>query len=84
MVPYLNTTSGPIKIQPFSPFAPSAAYDPAVNGGAFYGDGSGDYASIAASSDFDVLSNGTFTIDFGSIESMRLVLMQTTLAYLMV
>tara|TARA_R100001129_G_scaffold182023_2_gene162035 strand:+ start:83 stop:2119 length:2037 start_codon:yes stop_codon:yes gene_type:complete len=64
VVPYLNTTSGPIKIQPFSPFAPSAAYDPAVNGGAFYGDGSGDYASIAASSDFDVLSNGTFTIDF--------------------
>ena len=52
------------KIQPFSPFAPSAAYDPAVNGGSFYGDGSGDYASIAASSDFDVLSNGTFTIDF--------------------
>ena len=52
------------KVKPFSPFKPSAAYDSAVNGGSFYGDGSGDYASIAASSDFDVLSNGTFTIDF--------------------
>ena len=35
VVPYLNTTSGPIKIQPFSPFAPSYAYDPAVHGGIF-------------------------------------------------
>ena len=64
VVPYLNTTSGPIKIQPFSPFAPSAAYDPAVNGGSGYFSATADYASIAASSDFDVLSNGTFTIDF--------------------
>jgi len=52
------------KVKPFSPFAPSAEYDSAVNGGSFYGDGSGDYASIAADSAFDVLSNGTFTIDF--------------------
>ena len=52
------------KIQPFSPFAPSAAYDPAVNGGSGYFSATADYASIAASSDFDVLSNGTFTIDF--------------------
>ena len=52
------------KIQPLSPFAPSAAYDPAVNGGSGYFSATADYASIAASSDFDVLSNGTFTIDF--------------------
>ena len=54
----------PPKIKPFSPFAPSAAYDPAVNGGSGYFSATADYASIAASSDFDVLSNGTFTIDF--------------------
>ena len=52
-------------IQPFSPFSPSSSYSAANRGGSFYGYGiSGDYASIAASSDFDVLSNGTFTIDF--------------------
>ena len=56
--------SGTPKIKPFSPFAPSAAYDPAVNGGSGYFSATADYASIAASSDFDVLSNGTFTIDF--------------------
>ena len=58
------TPSGTPEIQPFSPFAPSAAYDPAVNGGSGYFSATADYASIAASSDFDVLSNGTFTIDF--------------------
>ena len=51
-------------IVPFSPFAPSAAYDSAVNGGSMSSDGTGDGVGIAASSDFDVLSNGTFTIDF--------------------
>ena len=51
-------------IVPFSPFAPSYAYDPAVNGGSMSSDGTGDGAGIAASSDFDVLDNGTFTIDF--------------------
>jgi len=62
-----NTTTlyGSPKIKPFSPFAPSYSYSAATNGGSFHGYGiSGDYASIAASSDFDVLSNGTFTIDF--------------------
>jgi len=58
------TTGNLPRIQPFSPFAPSAAYDPAVNGGSGYFSATADYASIAASSDFDVLSNGTFTIDF--------------------
>ena len=58
------TVGGNPRIQPFSPFAPSAAYDPAVNGGSGYFSATADYASIAASSDFDVLSNGTFTIDF--------------------
>ncbi len=59
----ITTNSSP-RIRPFSPFAPSYSYSAATNGGSFYGDGSGDYASIAASSDFDVLSDGTFTIDF--------------------
>ncbi len=57
-------TNNGIGVTPFSPFAPSAAYDAAVNGGSGYFSATADYASIAASSDFDVLSNGTFTIDF--------------------
>ena len=61
---YTVTTGSAPKVQPLSPFAPSAAYDPAVNGGSGYFSATADYASIAASSDFDVLSNGTFTIDF--------------------
>lgn len=62
VVPYLNTTSGPIKIQPFSPFAPSAAYDAAVNGGSgHFDDATGDTLSISDSS----LAIGTsdFTIE---------------------
>ena len=53
-----------IKIQPFSPFAPSYAYDAAVNGGSMFSDGTGDGAGIAANTALDVLDNGTFTIDF--------------------
>jgi hypothetical protein len=36
------TVNGNTSVQPFSPFAPSAAYDPSVNGGSGYFDGSGD------------------------------------------
>ena len=51
------------KIQPFSPFAPSAEYDSAVNGGSGYFDGTTDYLRLPSSSDFDF--SGSFTIDFG-------------------
>ena len=63
VVPYLNTTSGPIKIQPFSPFAPSSAYDAATKGGSGYFDGSGDYLDVG-SSNATQLGSGNFTVDF--------------------
>jgi len=53
-----------IKIQPFSPFAPSYAYNAAVNGGSMSSDGTGDGIGISANTALDVLDNGTFTIDF--------------------
>ena len=59
-----NTVSigaGTPKIQPFSPFAPSAEYDSAVNGGSGYFDGSTDYLGLPSSSDFDF--SGSFTIE---------------------
>jgi hypothetical protein len=37
------TPSGTPSVQPFSPFAPTAAYSTSVNGGSGYFDGSGDY-----------------------------------------
>ena len=50
------------KIQPFSPFAPSAAYDAAVNGGAGYFDGDNDYLTVPDSTDFD-FGSGEFTVE---------------------
>jgi hypothetical protein len=41
--PKTITVAGSPRVTPFSPFAPSAAYDPAVNGGSGYFDGTGDY-----------------------------------------
>jgi hypothetical protein len=43
------TVNGNTSVQPFSPFAPSAAYSPSVNGGSGYFDGSGDYLSAPPS-----------------------------------
>jgi hypothetical protein len=43
------TKSGDARIVPFSPFRPSAVYDPAVHGGSAYFDGSGDYLSFNSS-----------------------------------
>ena len=37
------TRNGDVRVTPFSPFAPTAAYDASVNGGSGYFDGSGDY-----------------------------------------
>lgn len=59
-----NTVSigaGTPKIKPFSPFAPSAEYDSAVNGGSGYFDGTTDYLRLPSSSDFDF--SGSFTIE---------------------
>lgn len=55
------TPSSEPKIQPFSPFSPSAEYDSAVNGGSGYFDGSGDYLGLPSSNDFDF--SGSFTIE---------------------
>ena len=55
------TTGSTPEIQPFSPFAPSAAYDSAVNGGSGYFDGGSDYLRLPTSSDFDF--SGSFTIE---------------------
>jgi hypothetical protein len=57
------TRNGDVRVTPFSPFAPSAAYDPAVNGGSMYSDGSGDNLSIAYDTALDV-TQGDFTFEF--------------------
>ena len=54
--------TGP-SVQPFSPFAPSAAYSTSVNGGSGYFDGSGDYLEVAASASLD-LGTSSFTYEF--------------------
>jgi hypothetical protein len=41
------TANGDVRVTPFSPFAPTAAYSPSVNGGGGYFDGTGDYLTIA-------------------------------------
>ena len=56
------TPSGAISIQPFSPFAPTAAYSASANSGSGYFDGSGDFLSIANNTALD-LSSGNFTIE---------------------
>ena len=55
------TATGAIQVTPSSPFAPTEVYNPAVNGASAYFDGSGDYLTVATSSDFD-LGTGDFTI----------------------
>jgi hypothetical protein len=45
---YTVSPSGTPKVTSFSPFAPTAAYDPAVNGGSGYFDGSGDYLDLTS------------------------------------
>ena len=49
-------------VQPFSPFAPSAAYDPSVNGGSGYFDGSGDNLTAPDNAAYD-FGSGAFTIE---------------------
>jgi hypothetical protein len=50
-----------VRVTLFSPFAPSAAYDPAVNGGSGYFDGSGDFLSFTGTN-FNVGTNA-FTLE---------------------
>jgi hypothetical protein len=56
------TVVGDVKVAPFSPFAPSAAYSPSVNGGSGYFDGTGDYLTAAAGSSW-ALETGAFTVE---------------------
>ena len=49
------TRNGDVRVTAFSPFAPTAAYDAATNGGSGYFDGTGDYLSFSefsSSTDF--------------------------------
>jgi hypothetical protein len=49
------TVNGTIKATPFSPFAPTAAYDASVNGGSVYGNASTAYLSFTdTSNDLDL------------------------------
>jgi hypothetical protein len=56
------TVVGDVKVTPFSPFLPSAAYDPSVNGGSGYFDGSGDYLTVPDNPAWELGSNN-FTIE---------------------
>jgi hypothetical protein len=56
------TLVGTNSIQPFSPFAPSAAYSASVNGGSGYFDGTGDYLTAADSASW-AFGAGNFTIE---------------------
>jgi len=56
------TRNGDVKVTPFSPFPITTAYDPAVNGGAGYFDGSGDYLTVADNAAFAV-GSGNFTAE---------------------
>lgn len=46
------TATGTPSVQPFSPFAPTAAYSTSVNGGSEYFDGTGDYLTVATNAAF--------------------------------
>jgi hypothetical protein len=46
----------------FSPFAPTAVYNPAVHGSSAYFDGSGDYLTIGSTSDF-ILGTNDFCLE---------------------
>jgi hypothetical protein len=56
------TRNGDVRVTPFSPFAPSAAYSASTNGGSGYLDGTGDYLTVANNAAFDV-AGGDFTIE---------------------
>lgn len=57
------TTSGSPQVQAFSPFAPTAVYNPAVHGGSAYFDGSGDKLSIPDNDAAFNFGSGDFTVE---------------------
>ena len=57
------TRNGDTSVQPFSPFAPTAAYSTSVNGGSMYFDGASDYLTTPGGSTFN-LYTGDFTIEY--------------------
>ncbi len=57
------TRNGDVSVQAFSPFAPTAAYSAATNGGSGYFDGTGDYLSVASNAALDIMG-GSYTIEF--------------------
>jgi hypothetical protein len=56
------TRNNDVKVTPFSPFAPPAAYDPAVNSGSLYFDGTSDSVTAPDDADFE-FGTGDFTIE---------------------
>lgn len=56
------TVNGDTKVTPFSPYAPSAAYDPATGGGSGYFDNVGDFLSLSADPALNI-TGGNFTIE---------------------
>jgi hypothetical protein len=55
------TRNGDVRVTPFSPFAPSAAYSTSTNGGSGYFDGTGDY--LTAPDDNAWSFAGDFTVE---------------------
>lgn len=55
------TANGNVAVQPFSPFAPTAAYSTAVNGGSGYFNGTSDYLSLSSTAGAFRTSN--FTVE---------------------
>jgi hypothetical protein len=56
------TRNGDVRVTPFSPFAPTAAYSAGTNGGSGYFDGTGDYLTAPNNAVFD-FGSGDFTIE---------------------
>jgi len=53
------TLNGTPSVQAFSPFAPTAAYSAATNGGSGYFDSSGDYLSVGTAANWAFMSNSS-------------------------
>jgi hypothetical protein len=56
------TPNGNVSVTSFAPFAPTAAYSAATNGGSGYFDGSGDWLSAASNAAFDC-GTGNWTLE---------------------
>ena len=59
----ISVNTGSPSVQAFSPFAPTAVYNPVTHGGSGYVDGSGDYFILTNESAYD-FGDGNFSIDF--------------------